>query len=171
LNEPAPRRPQPAPEGVALSPLLGSDLAAFERCLAGDGLRGALRFLNGRTPHRFTGVFRFDGDMLRNVALVDKWHRNVERGDDVPLAEAYCAHLRRTGEPIEVADGHSDPRTPWMKGSPVVSYCGAVIEDEQGQPWGALCHFDSARCESKDSDLPLLAAAAVLIFSAAVAQL
>lgn len=145
------------------------DLAAFERVLSSEGLRGALRFLNRRTPHRFTGVFRFDGDMLRNVALVDKWHPEVQVGEDVPLALAYCSHLHRTGEPIEVSDGRSDPRTVSMKNSPVVSYCGAPIRDLAGHPWGALCHFDNASCDAKESDLPLLTAAAGMLFAASCA--
>jgi hypothetical protein len=142
-----------------------TDLAPFQIRLHEAGLRSALRYLNARTPHRFTGVFRFDGAMLRNVALVDKWLPQVECGGDVPLEQAYCAHLHRTGEPLETSDGHNDPRTPWMKDSGVISYCGAVIQDGTGQPWGALCHFDAASCDAKDSDMPLLSAAAALIFS------
>lgn len=144
---------------------VAADLIPFQARLQQDGLQSALRYLNARTPHRFTGVFRFDNDMLRNMALIDKWLPQVERGADVPLEQAYCAHLRRTGEPLEVTDGHRDPRTPWMKDIPVVSYCGAVIQDRTGQPWGALCHFDSASCDAKVSDMPLLTAAAALIFA------
>jgi hypothetical protein len=143
------------------------DLGAFRDALLGGGLISALRFLNQRTSHRFTGVFRFDGDMLRSVALVDKWLPGVERGDDVPLAQAYCAHLKRTGEPLEVEDGATDPRTPWMRQSPVVSYCGSVIRDAAGSPWGALCHFDTAYCQARATELPLLVDASALIFELA----
>nr|WP_207190078.1 GAF domain-containing protein [Ramlibacter ginsenosidimutans] len=107
--------------------------------------------------------------MLRNVALVDKWDAVVEQGDDVPLAAAYCAHLHATGEPLEVEDVATDARVPWMSASPIVSYCGAVILDLHGQHWGALCHFDVARCDSKNSDKPLLVAAARMIYQDAVA--
>lgn len=130
-----------------------------------------LLLLNGRTPHRYTGVFRFDGDMLRNVALVDKWDPAVEHGDDVPLAAAYCAHLHDTGQPLEVENGATDPRVPWMSASPIVSYCGAVIHGSHGLPWGALCHFDVARCDAKNSDMPLLVAAAKMIYEDARAAI
>lgn len=153
-----------APLRDAVPPPLAADLAAFERVLDSDGLIAAMRHLNARTPHRFTGVFRFDGDMLRNVALVDKWLADVVVGEDVPLAQAYCAHLHSTGEPLLVADGPSDSRVPWMANSPVVSYCGALIRDAVGEPWGALCHFDTARCDVRNSDMPLLNAAASLVF-------
>lgn len=148
---------------------LAADLEAFSQRLAQDGLRSALLYLNGRTPHRYTGVFRFDGDMLRNVALVDKWDSTVDHGDDVPLAAAYCAHLHRTGEPLEVDDGNTDSRVPWMRGSPIVCYCGAVIVDTEGRPWGALCHFDTARCDTKNSDMPLIIAAAKILYEDAFA--
>lgn len=148
---------------------LKADVEAFALCLADDGLRAALLFLNNRTSHRYTGVFRFDGDMLRNVALVDKWDPEINHGDDVPLAAAYCAHLHRTGEPLEVENGATDQRVPWMRGSPIVSYCGSVILDLAGGPWGALCHFDTAPCDAKNSDMPLMVAAAKIIYDDALA--
>lgn len=153
---------------TGVPPPLKSDLEALRRCLGDDGLRAALKLMNSRTPHRYTGVFRFDDEMLRNVALIDKWDISVEQGEDVPIAEAYCAHLHRTGEPLEVEDGNGDLRVPWMAGSPIVSYCGAVIQAPDGAPWGALCHFDTARCDVKSSDMPLLVEAARLLYDDAL---
>lgn len=150
------------------APQIARELAHVGDLLRAGRLLDALRYLNGRTPHRFSAVLRFDDDMLRSVALVDKWHGEVELGEDIPLADAYCAHLHATGDPLEVADGRRDPRTPWMSQSPVVSYCGAVICDESGEPWGALCHYDTNPCEAKASDMPLLTAAAALMHHCAV---
>jgi GAF domain-containing protein len=152
----------------AIPPPLAIEFDAFIRCLGERGLRAALAHLNRRTPHRYTGVFRFDGDMLRSVALVDKWNAETRRGDDIPIASAYCAHLHRTGQPLDVEDGATDQRVPWMASSPVVSYCGAPILDPAGERWGALCHFDTARCESKNSDMPLLVSAASVLYPAAL---
>lgn len=166
---PGQRFPGASRDSVAIPPPLASDLDAFREALSAGGLRGALAFLNARTPHRFSGIFRFDGDMLRSVALFDKWDPQVRVGTDLPVADAYCAHLRGTGENLEVADGALDPRVPWMAGSPVVSYCGALIHDRNHAPWGALCHFDTAPCQAKASDMPLLTAAAALIHGAASA--
>ena len=142
-------------------------LEEFERRLEQGGLVEALRFLNLRTPHRFTGVYRFDGETLRNVALVDKWLPGTQVGDDVPLARAYCSHLLGNGGSLDLGDGRTDPRTPGMQDSSVVSYCGSVILDEQEQPWGALCHFDEAYCQSRTSEVPLLVSAAKSVFGAA----
>ena len=155
-------------DAVSVPPPLAADLQSFRQVLDEGGLRDALLFLNRRTPHRFTGIFRFDGDMLRNVMLVDKWDPEVAQGEDVPLAAAYCAHLHRTGELLEVENGHTDERTPWMADSPVASYCGAVIPGDDGHPWGALCHFDPAPCDRKDSDMPLIVAAATMVYAEAV---
>ncbi len=155
------------PTAVTVPPPHSADLDAFSRSQREQGLQGALLFLNARTPHRYTGIFRLDGEIMRNVALVDKWDSNLTHGDDVPLADAYCAHLQRTGEPLEVAGGPGDPRVPWMAGSKIPSYCGAAIIAPDGSPWGALCHFDLSRCESKQSDMPLLVAAAALIYESA----
>ena len=41
------------------------EIEAFTACLQ-QGPHQGLEYLNSRTPHRYTGVFRFDGDMLRN---------------------------------------------------------------------------------------------------------
>lgn len=143
---------------------LAPDAEAFSLRLGQQGLPGALAFLNARTPHRFTGVFRFDGETLRSVALVDSWDRSVGQGEDIPLAQAYCAVLHDTGEPLEVLDSRTDGRYPGMADSPVVSYCGVLIRDPDGQPWGALCHYDLKPCQTKSSDMPLLAAAAGLLY-------
>lgn len=155
------------PTAPGLPPQSAKDLEAFVGRLRSGTLLDGLRYLNSRTPHRFTAVLRFDGDMLRSVAMVDKWLPEVERGDDIPLSQAYCAHLYTTGQPLLVEDGRTDPRTPWMADSPTVSYCGSMIRDTAGTPWGAICHFDPAPCDAKASDVPLLEAAAAVIYRAA----
>ncbi len=148
---------------------VAADLAEFSDLLRQRGLLEAMRLLNARTSHRYTGVFRFDGEMLRCVALVDKWDASVTCRDDVPLDKAYCAHLHRTGEAVRVDYGPTDARFPWMQQSPFVSYCGAVISDPHGEHWGALCHFDVARCEALGAELPLVVGAASLLYPSVVA--
>ena len=68
-----------------------TQLERLRDSLAGGGLRCALQYLNRRTPHRFTGVFRFDGSMLRSVELVDKWLPETRKGEDIPIASALCS--------------------------------------------------------------------------------
>jgi GAF domain-containing protein len=145
---------------MAASPT--ADLQRLTSALNSGGLPAALRLLNARTPFRFTGVYRFDGDTLRNVALFDRWTPALTRGHDAPMNETFCAITAGTNEPLEVTDGHHDPRFPWMQANAVESYCGTPIRDAGGHAVGTLCHFDLKPCESISSELPLLAHAATL---------
>lgn len=140
------------------------DMLEFRSRLVAGGRRGGVELLNQRTPHRFTGIFQFAGATLRNIELVDKWDLTVRDCGDVPIAGAYCAHLQRTGEALDVGDGRIDPRVPWMRNSDVASYCGVVIARPNGQAWGALCHFDLSPCQSNRNEVARLAAAARLFW-------
>lgn len=142
----------------------------FERMLQSRGLHAALGLLNSRTTHRFTGVYRFDGEWLRNVALFDRWNPLQAVGADAPMRETFCAIVPTQGTTLEVIDGSTDPRFPWMNENAVVSYCGTLIRAVTGDPFGTLCHFDTGRCEAASSQLfPLMAAAAPLIYRAVAA--
>ena len=140
------------------------DLDQFSTALQREGLHSALGVLNEYTPHRFTGVYRFDGDMLRNIALFDRWSVDVKGGPDAPMAETFCAIVPKEGLWLEVVDGRADSRYPWMHENPVVCYCGALIKDDAGEPFGTVCHFDLQPCEAGSSQVPLLLAATPLIF-------
>lgn len=142
------------------------DLVEFENVLKSQGIHAALRFLNLRTPHRFTGIYRYDGPMLRNEYLFDQFTPDVCKGPDVPMADAYCAVVGQTRKTVEFEDIRRDRRVPVRSGSPVTSYCGVVIPDERGTPFGTLCHYDLKPCQQRVSDAPLLEAAAPLVFKA-----
>ncbi len=145
------------------------DLAPFRVALR-EGVHAALRYLNSRTPHRFTGVYRYDGDMLRNMALFDRFEPEKQRGIDIPMTDAYCANVGRNREPLEFADARGDGRFPYLPGSPVVCYSGVLISVPEGAAYGTLCHYDIQRCETRTSDIPLLKAAAPLIYGAVEGQ-
>jgi hypothetical protein len=141
------------------------EVAELQNTLEEDGLHAALAFLNGRTPFRFTGVYRFDGEMLRNVCLFDRWSPGDIQGADAPMAETFCAIVRRArDDALEVDDGRSDERFPWMANNAVVSYCGALLRDSEGRPYGTLCHFDVQHCEPSRHELSLLKEAAPLVY-------
>jgi hypothetical protein len=141
------------------------DLREFRVALR-DGVHAALRYLNSRTPHRFTGVYRYDGETLRNMALFDRSEPDKQRGIDIPMADAYCTNVGRNREPLEFADAKGDGRFPYLPGSPVVCYSGVLISSPEREPYGTLCHYDIRRCETRTSDVPLLIAAAPLIYEA-----
>jgi hypothetical protein len=143
------------------------ELAELKSILSAGGLHEVLRFLNDRTPHRYTGVYRYDGDVLRNVCLFDRFEPQTLRGDDIALEDAYCSIVKKTGNVVEFSDARTDGRIPYKPQSPVISYCGVLLRDPDGKAFGALCHFDTAPCQPRIDDVPLLEAAGPLLVAAA----
>jgi GAF domain-containing protein len=142
-----------------------ADVAA--RCaalVAAGDVHGALARLNARTAHRFTGLYRFDGAVLRNLWLVDRDDPRVRVGPDAPMTETYCAIVHETGESFAVADASADPR---VVGHParrsVVSYCGALVRDARGNAAGAVCHFDVRPRPVPTDEVAVLEAVAPLL--------
>lgn len=136
-------------------------LAKLERVLATQGIAAALRFLNDRTAHRFTGLYRFGDQTLMNLFLIDAESPAVEHGDDVPLRETYCSIVGETTRSFTTEDTRRDDR---LRGHPardsVVSYCGVLLRDAEGAPFGTLCHFDVCPSDVPVSEMPLLEIAA-----------
>ena len=143
-----------------------SELDEVLKFLESGGVHEALRYLNSRTPHRFSGIYRYDGEILRNEALFDRDAPGLRRGDDVAMVDAYCALVGQSQQPLEFGDIHTDNPIAVKAGSPVVSYCGVLIRSEDGAPFGTLCHFDFLPCQERSSDIPLLEAIAPHIFKA-----
>lgn len=141
-----------------------SEINEFAALVERHGVHAALAYLNRRTPHRYTGLFRFDGEVLRNEVLVDGNQPQVRQGDDVPMAATFCSLVGRQQAPLEILDAATDTQVRGLVETPVVSYCGVLIRDAQGQPYGTLCHYDLHRCQERTTDQPLLAAAAVLLY-------
>jgi len=140
-------------------------LAKLERVLREQGVVAMLRILNARAPHRFTGIYRYEPTILRNVHLVDAFDPALERGDDVALEDAYCVLLAEGRTSIAFGDVVDAPCAPRLA-SPVMSYCGVLLVTAAGAPFGSLCHFDVKRCERADSEIHLLEAVAPMIMSA-----
>lgn len=147
-----------------------AEIVELEDALKHGGVRQALRWLNSRTPHRYTGVYRFDGAMLRNVHLYDRFDPSVEVGGDAPMEATFCALVGETRRTLEIPNAATEDRFPVLPVTPVVSYCGALIRDEAGQPWGTLCHYDMLPCQQRVSDIPLLEAATPLIYQRVAAR-
>jgi GAF domain-containing protein len=116
-----------------------------------------LELLNGRVAHRFTAVYHFEPDVVRNVALVDK-----ERSLDafslqaVPLKDSFCQFVLRDGH-FTTCDSGGDPR---LAGHPysgvVASYVGVPVTMDGGALYGTLCHFDFVTRDIEDGEYALL---------------
>ncbi len=143
---------------------MDSEITEFAALMQQHGVHAALAYLNRRTPHRYTGLFRFDGQVLRNEILVDGNQPLVRQGDDIPLAATFCSLVGRQQAPLEILDAATDTQFGGLIETSVVSYCGVLIRDAQGQPFGTLCHYDMQRCQERTTDQPLLTAAATLLY-------
>jgi hypothetical protein len=139
-----------------------AEISVFTDLLQQQGVHVALEYLNQRTPHRYTGLFRFGGEVLHNEALFDRYQPQVRQGEDVPSALTYCALVGRQQAPLDILDAATDPQAQGVE-TPVISYCGVLVRDAQGQAYGTLCHYDMQRCQQRTTDLPLLEAAAGLL--------
>ncbi|MEO8359606.1 MAG: ATP-binding protein [Vicinamibacteria bacterium] len=146
-------------------------LAKFEKELGANGVQEALRFLNNRTAHRFTGVYRFDPPTLHNLALLDAKDRAVAQGENPPMEATYCSIVGTFERPFTSEDTLQDER---LRAHParesVRSYCGVLLRREDGTPFGTLCHFDLVPRDVPVAELALMEAAAPLLMKAIAAR-
>ena len=140
------------------------NIKEFESQLTTIGLHSALKYLNSRTPHRFTGIYKYDDPTLRNLVLYDSYHPELLKGDDAPMIATYCS-LVKSEELLEINNSLEDKRVNGIIITPVISYCGVLIKDNEGNPFGTVCHFDMKRCQERFSDFNLMEEAARLIFN------
>ena len=142
-------------------------LTKFAKTLELRGLHEALRFLNSRASHRFTGVYQFDAPTLRNLALLDADFPALTRGDDAPLEETYCSIVGVFERPFTTEDTGRDYR---LRNHParesVRSYCGVLLRDANGKPFGTLCHFDTVPRDVPVQEVALMEAVAPLVMHA-----
>jgi hypothetical protein len=118
-------------------------VTAFKNITENDGLQVAMRWLNARVPYRFTAVFAFDGDMLRNVCFVDKEHPDVTKCIDQPILDSYCTYVHRSGKLFSVERASTDGRVVGHpKRGSYQCYYGVPLFDTGGKILGTVCHFD-----------------------------
>jgi hypothetical protein len=129
-----------------------------------EGMHGALAFLNARTRHRFTGVYRFDPPMLRSLSLFDRENPTLRLGGDTPMRETYCSLVGQMAAPFWTDDAGHDARVAAHPArESVIAYCGVPIRADDGSCFGTLCHFDLRPRLAPLGELPLLERAAVLL--------
>lgn len=151
-------RPLPAPE---------SEIGSFLQALHESGVHGACAFLNARTTHRFTGVYRLEAPVLRNAFLYDREQPTIPRGDDSPARETYCSIVLATGASFATADALTDTR---LREHParesVRSYFGVPLRRADQSRYGTLCHFDVVPRAIPHQERSLMEAAAPLVMRA-----
>lgn len=114
------------------------------RLLRDGGLHAALAYLNERTRYRFTGLYRVEPPLLRNIGLFDRENPGIDvSGGVTRLEESYCSLTSSAAAPFMVQDAQSDERLVMHAArDSVLCYVGVPIRLPGGQPWGTLCHFD-----------------------------
>ena len=112
--------------------------------LKAEGLSAAMRWLNDRVPYRFTAIFAFNGDMLRNLCLIDKDNQNITNCSDQPITASYCMYIHRSRVRFSVEESSLDERVALHpKRQSVQCYYGIPLFDSKGKILGTVCHFDS----------------------------
>ena len=132
--------------------------------LRSKGLRPALIFLNHLTDHRFSALYQFEDDRLRNLYFYDREYPEVESTDEIPVTASYCVFLRDSGTLFHTSDALRDHR---VRSHPqrekVQAYCGVPILDAEGELFGSICHFDLEPRVISDDDVDLMEAVALLL--------
>ncbi|MDO9404802.1 MAG: hypothetical protein Q7T87_12290 [Polaromonas sp.] len=120
-----------------------TSLRSFESVLEREGLVKGLQFLNKRVLHRFTALYRMEGDVMRSVCSLDKEGGTGPADlDVVPVIDSFCQFVIREGGFV-TASSARDQRLYGKKYVGVVaSYVGLPLNDRNGELWGTFCHLD-----------------------------
>jgi GAF domain-containing protein len=124
---------------VAYSDALGE----LKEIVRERGIRAGLVFLNARTPHRFTALYRFDGETLHNLVFFDAENPLQESTGDIPVLASYCVFVRDLEQTFSTAQASADDRLgDHPKRNVLQSYCGVPLRDPSGAMFGTICHFN-----------------------------
>ena len=139
-------------------------VAEIKTILRNDGVRAALIFVNHLTEHRFSALYQFHNDLLRNLYFYDREYPDVETTDEIPVTASYCVFLRDSGLLFHTSDALRDGRVrTHPKREQVQAYCGVPVLDSAGKLFGSVCHFDIQPRVIADEDVDLMEAVALLL--------
>jgi hypothetical protein len=130
-----------------IDPLLfmDSSIALFElrQTLDRSGLRAGLQYLNQRVPHRYTVVYKLDGAVFYNMAMIDKLGASVPSlFAKVPFVDSFCRFVVDEGEFKTAASMQDDRLAGHLHRATVQSYVGLPLTDARGELYGTFCHLD-----------------------------
>ena len=132
--------------------------AEVGRLLRSSNVVPALAYLNARTRFRFTGIYRVEPPLLRNLHLFDRENPALNvSGNAGPLEDTYCSITARSQRGFSTPDALADRRLDSHAArDSVISYCGIPIRMEDGRVWGTLCHFDVRPRLVPPTEVPVL---------------
>ena len=137
--------------------MMNAALTELENVLQHNGLDAGLLILNQRVTHRFTAVFKLDGPVMRNVAIIDKLEELIpDSFKEIPFEDSFCQFVLRDGSFVthdsagdERLDGHI------YKGV-LNTYVGLPLANSDGDLFGTLCHFDFPPLDILDTEFEFL---------------
>jgi GAF domain-containing protein len=132
-------------------------LRRLRATVAEQGVRAGLQYLNGLTGHRFTALYRFEGETLRNAEFFDRENPSVTTTEAIPVLASYCVFVRDAGAPFHTDSARDDDRLgDHPKRTVIQSYCGVPLRDTEGRMFGTICHFDFAATGITRENLELM---------------
>jgi GAF domain-containing protein len=139
-------------------------LARLRTILRSDGIRPALVYMNALTGHRFSALYQFDGETLRNLYFYDRECPDVETMEEIPVTASYCVFLRENGGLFHTSDAMRDERVrSHPKREQIQAYCGVPVHDARGKLFGSICHFNLQPRVIADEDVDLMESVARLL--------
>lgn len=116
-----------------------------------------LELLNKRVPHRFTIIYRFDGEAFFAIAVVDKLKEaSPALFSRVPFEDSFCRFTVTAGQFLTAAsmddrrlDGH-------LHQANVQSYIGLPLTCPNGDLYGTFCHVDFVPQAIDDSEFSFM---------------
>lgn len=141
-----------------------SPLLDLRNTLDSAGLRAGLELLNQRVPHRYTVVYRFDGETFYGLVVIDKLKEPAPTlFNKVPFRDSFCQYTVGEGE-FRTAASMSDARLAGhIHQANVQSYTGLPLTDSKGELYGTFCHLDLIPQPLSDSEFAFLQSAVVLL--------
>jgi hypothetical protein len=98
------------PTSSALRDSVRDTVTRVRNCLAARDVRGALAILNTTTPHRFTAIYRFDGETLVNLNVFDRLDPEASLFPSIPVSASYCMYVRDPLHFFALEDSLTDAR-------------------------------------------------------------
>jgi hypothetical protein len=130
----------------------------FARILKELGMHRALGYLNLRTWHRYTGVYRFHHSHLRCVSLFDRENLSVKGAPDEPLTSTFAVIVAKFSTSFTTMDSLDDPRLGDHGGRWHVRAFHAVpLTNYAERCFGALVHWDTEPQTLPQREMRLLA--------------
>jgi hypothetical protein len=128
----------------------------FEEAMERGGVYAALAFLNGRSPYRYTAIYRFEGEMVRNLYLFDRLGTVASDPSPVPMGDTFCQFVGAPGN-FSTSNSLEDSRLDeHPKREVLQSYFGLPLSRKPGTIFGSLCHFDALPQSIADDEIPFL---------------